>query len=297
MAGLSPKWDSTGKRPTLSTGGQAVSLLDRLSRKEYLHPLLITDNPFLPEAEKALDETSATQSGDSSAPRAESEVKSTAPDTSDLSDTLPLVKSMKHILRNTPSRIGSQMGGSKRSLSGSGEVEPIDVESLPEKDFSRENRCVRRRMTSQPEKSASSQPSPSSPTSGSTQQVHAASDSDLHDCPIVNDSRLSGDAPPELSPSGSIVKFNPPSFGVPSGLIRTVDLPFDSAVEEKKKSSGTLSRPVDRTTGGKLSAHSAFRRQMFGDTPETKLPEVVEESKETTEAVPDPPVVSMEGKL
>ena len=187
------------------------------------------------------------------------------------------------------------MGGSKRGLSGSGEAEPIDVDSLPEKDFSRENRRIRRRMTSQPEKSVSSQPNPSSPSSGSTQKIHVGPDSDLHDCPITNDSGLSGDVPPEPSVPGVIVKFNPPSFGIPPRLVRTVDLPFDSAAEEKKKSSSVLPRPVDKTTGGKLSSHSAFRWQMFGAASETKLSEVVEENRENVEALPDPPVISMEG--
>ena len=91
------------------------------------------------------------------------------------------------------------------------------------------------------------------------------------------------------------MKFAPSSFGVPPGLVRTVDLPFETVVEENG-SSGVPPRPVERSTRGKLSAHSAFRRQMFGVPSETKLPEIVEENKEAAEVASEP-LVGVEGMI
>ena len=155
MAGLSPKWESMGKRPTLSAGGQAVSLLDRLMRKEYPHPLSITEDPFLPEARKVLTGTSVTRSGDGLSVPVNFEVKSTVPDNFRLSG-------MKRSLESTSPITGSRTGGVDRSFSSSGDTEPIDVESVPDDGLVRTSYRVRRRMDSLLKKGVSSQPSSSS---------------------------------------------------------------------------------------------------------------------------------------
>ena len=69
MAGLSPKWASTGKYPTLTAGNQTVSLLDRLFRKEYAHPLSITEIPMPVQPDQNPLAAFATHSAASSVPR------------------------------------------------------------------------------------------------------------------------------------------------------------------------------------------------------------------------------------
>ena len=247
---------------------------------------------------------SATQLAGSSVPCGDAEVKSSAPSDSDLSDTVPLSKSMKHVLRQTPARVSAKSGGSrKRGLPASSEQNPIDVDDLPETDHAREERRLRRRLGSLREKSVTSRAEPSSPSSGSTQKVDPSLDSGLQDCPVSADADLSkadadlskGD-PPSKAVSGTIVNFTPSSFGVPPGLVRTVDLPFDSVVEEGKKDVASFPPLSKKPDLGKLSAHSAFRRQVYGDSVDPKPVEVVSENKDVPDTMPVPPVAATAGE-
>ena len=189
-AGLSTKWASTGKYPTLTAGNQTVSFLDRLFRKEYPHPLSITEIPMPVQPDQNPLAASATHSAGSSIPRVESEVKTSTPSDSDLSDTMPLSKSMKHVLRNTHAWVGAKSGGRhKRGLYASSEQNPIDVDDLPESR-------LRRRMGPLREKSITSRTEPSSPSSESTQKVDPSPDSGLQDCPVSADADLSKAVPP-----------------------------------------------------------------------------------------------------
>ena len=261
MAGLSPTWDATGNRPILSAGGQVVSLLDRLLLKEYPYPLVVTEHPFLLEAEKVSDEISVVQPGDGLAPPAEPEVKSVVLDIARLSDMRSLGKGMKRPLESTLPAIDSQMGGGNRGLCSPSGL--IDVDLVPDESLSRASYRIRRRMNARLKKDVPFHPSPSNPS--------------------------------EPSPSGKVVKVASLFVSVFIDLSRTVGPSFNLAVVEGKQSSGIVCRSADGSIGVELPVDSVVMRQKLGAGSKMGLPMIMEDGKEATAAVSGPGVMSIKG--